>query len=592
MLAQEFSLAVGAAQTGIRINTDEIPDAIEVIDEQCRKFNWKLQIWDATRGLQTGSKSEPTQANQPTDPLNTSTQVPSLLMTLKQILNAPKLANPHEPGETRKVITLIKNMHLIFQPRDAISSVIQHLIEDGKDKDKYIVGLMPAETILPVEVDPLFHVIDHELPDELELEDILSGITQSDAEENGEAIYEPEDIAAIVKAALGLTRLQAEGIFASSLVRHGRVLATEVWAHKGKILNREKLVELLEPTLGFADVGGMQGFKDFLVRLTQHDPLEDEDHDAGYKGVIAVGAPGVGKSLMAVCLGKELNIPTLMFNPGNLMGEHVGTTERNTRKFFQIVKRMAPCVCVGDEIAQTMGNGKNSNSAVDNRMLGTFLTSLNDIKEPVFWFFTSNDIEGMHPAFARAERIDAKIYVKLPNQAQRAAIWAIYLRKFFPKRVGGEADARHIEPDLERALKKLHTAEVDYAKIAAAYMATTEKERRSLLRDLTALEKESIFEHTFDDRKWTPAEIRACCRLARRLGLSLADASKRIGHECVGSDGKAMIDRLNEWASKKGALDSETGEVFSLKEDDNLGEEDPVEVPRKKVKRSVRKLAD
>lgn len=55
-----------------------------------------------------------------------------------------------------------------------------------------------------------------------------------------------------------------------------------------------------------------------------------------------------GKSLIAYCLGNELGIVTLKANPGNLMDQFVGNTEKNTRKFFQVCRRMAPVVVIMD----------------------------------------------------------------------------------------------------------------------------------------------------------------------------------------------------------------------------------------------------
>lgn len=600
MLGKDFGVAVGAAQTGIRIDTDEIPDALEVIADTCLRYGWQLRVWDKTLGLQAKGISSQVAAapdNLPPGLAALASQAPaSLLGELIRFLNEPAAIDPEDPTATLKLILVVKNFHLAFESgREAISSALQHLIERGKAEDKYVVGLMPAEAKLPPEVDPLFHVIGHELPDVAELTEILAGIA-SDEELASSETFDYPDAPAIVQAALGLTRLQAEGIFAASRVQaeDGQIQAKDVWDHKAKILNRDKLVELLEPALGFSDIGGLQGLKDFLIRITAPDNLEEVDPDALYKGVVCVGAPGVGKSLTAICLGRELNVPTLLLNPGNLMGEYVGVTERNTRKFFQIIKRMSPCVCVIDEINQTMGNGKNSNSAVDNRMLGSFLSALNDIKEPVFWFFTANEIEGMHPAFFRAERVDAKFYVRLPDADQRAVVWRIYVKKFFPKKITGVADPRGVELDVDRALKRFFQADDDReTRLAATLMTLPMADREAALRELAKKKLRAVVEPLLvDDAGWTPAEIRACCRLARRLNLPLHLAARRVGHECLGAAGEKMLAQLDRWAEQNGALDAETGELFVRTKAGDAPARDDDPARTKKVRRKVSKIAE
>lgn len=601
-LEKEFNVAVGAGQSGIRINTDEIPDALFTISQSCRKFGWELLVWDLARGLQTAdgkpaSKPKPkTAAGMPAGLAALQTQdeppVESALAVVSAFLNRPS-----GDGEADIVPTVLvmKNLHISFEgSRERMVATVQHLIEDGKEHGKFLVGLMPAEVRLPPEIDPLFHVIEHELPDEDELLTILDQIQTSD-----ERVPLTEEARnSIAKAALGLTRLQAEGAFAASLVQFEEVRAKEVWRHKADILNRDGLVELRESNLSFSSVGGLHGFKDFLRRLLAHDPLQDEDPDAMYKGVAAVGPPGVGKSLMAYCVGNEFNMPTLLANPGNLMNKYVGDTEKNTRRFFQICRRMAPCVVVLDEVGQTMSNGDgDGGSDVANRMLGTFLTQLNDIKDPILWFFTANNVEKMHEAFLRAERVDQKIYVRLPDESQRAEIWKIYLQKFFPRKVKGIDDPLHLELDITEALRAYRRAKtapnaiVEHAaKLAAALMSYHGEDRETKLReirDMSAPLADAAQPQLIDDENWTPAEIRSCCRLARRLKMTLAETSARIGHVCIGEKGQKTLRRLDRWALNEGALDAETGRLFQLPE---AVPEQTAATTGKKVRRTVKRM--
>jgi len=608
-LLKEFSVAVGAGQTGIRVNTDEMPDALATISEACQKKGWELRVWDKTKGLVAHGKPQPQKKPVPS-PLAGIAQAQAqakpqsnqenALAAILAFLEEPAKPDPAEEGEQIPVVCVFKNFHLTFERvREEMVSAVQHLIEDGKERSKFIVGMMPAEAKLPPEVEPLFHVIDHELPDEDEMLGILRGVVRTDELDDKEEGSPPtQEERATCKAALGLTRLQAEGVFAASTVQFGKVLPNEVWEHKAKILNREGLVELHKSPLNFSNVGGLHGVKDFLKRLCAYDPLEDVDPDARAKGVAAVGPPGVGKSLIAYCVGNELGIVTLKANPGNLMDQYVGNTEKNTRKFFQICKRMAPCVVVMDEVGQVMpSGGQDDSSGVAKRMLGTFLTAMNDVQEPIFWFFTSNDVESLHEAFLRAERVDAKIYVRLPDENQRAEIWRIYVAKFFPRKVKDKDDPLYIELDVAEAIKQYQrmkkVSPVEYGqKLAAALMAVPAgKKREQILAQLGDVD-ENLQEATeaalIDDDGWTPAEIRSCCRLMRRLKMPLNETAKRVGHVAIGEKGEKMLRRLDRWAVNDGAIDAETGELFvpesekpSKKEEGTNGQSGGKKVRRK-----------
>ena len=92
-----------------------------------------------------------------------------------------------------------------------------------------------------------------------------------------------------------------------------------------------------------------------------------------------------------------------------------------------------------------------------------------------------------------------------------------------------------------------------------------------------------------DDEGWTPAEIRSCCRLMRRLDMSLAETARRVGHVCTGGKGRKMLERLDAWAENDGAIDAETGELFRRDAKSGRAEVAEAAAPtkaRRKVRRS------
>jgi hypothetical protein len=281
-LRKEFGVAIGASNPAVRVNTDEIPDALAVLTEVCRKHQWELRVWDETVGTQWYNGDEPRRPAgvRAGGPEGLSQAGPaSALAELLNFWREPAKADDAEPGEVQPVVLVLKNFHLGFErARGPLVSIIQHLATDkirdlpgyeqnkaeydrrriagDSDTGKFVVGLMPAEARLPPEVAPLFKVIDHELPDEEELGKILDGVVPPDTEDTEDA---PAERARVCKFALGLTRLQAEGVFAARH-RPGRPGRPEyVWQEKSRILNKEGLVELHQGKETFADVAGLDG---------------------------------------------------------------------------------------------------------------------------------------------------------------------------------------------------------------------------------------------------------------------------------------------------------------------------------------------
>jgi hypothetical protein len=334
-------------------------------------------------------------------------------------------------------------------------------------------------------------VLDHELPNSIELHAVATGLEGVDASD--------AKLAACVEAAAGLTRTEAENAFALSQVRNHGFDPKTIWELKAQTLAKGGLVRLHQSTESFAGLGGLDGLKQFCIGvLALRDGAKEKP-----KGVLLLGVPGTGKSAFSKALGNEVGRPTLTLDLGALMGSLVGQTEANVRRALATVDAMSPCVLFIDEIEKglagsTAGAG---DSGVAARLFGTLLTWLNDRTSDVFVVATSNDVSALPPEFARAERFDAIFYLDLPTRPQKDAVWRMYGTAF------------GVSVDRPPA-----------------------------------------------DEQWTPAEVKACCRLAALLGLTVRDAAKHIVP--VAATGAEAIGKLRRWADRR-CLDAETGAVFN-----------------------------
>lgn len=407
-LRQEFDVAVRASSSAIRIDTDEQEDAIQTIAAVCRARGWNLRIWDAATGLTT---RHPVPCHEKTACNQALTGGPAAIAG-KILEEAPMLGETPDAHDVVSIVVL-RNFHLCLgNERHQVASYIQHIIRDkiaetkaylnnpefrklcedrnidtAKDTGKFIVALMPQEQLLPPELRPLFQLITHELPDADEMLVILDGILPETSK------FSTKTRRDAAKQALGLTRLQAESVFAQTHIRLEKdpELADKfpraVGDEKAKILNAEGLVEIYQGKETFDDIVGHNGLKTLLVELLTPDKTDPDNPELRSKGVALVGPPRTGKSLTAKAVGNMTGRVAALVNVGNLMGGLVGDTEKNTRKFFQTIKALAPVIAIIDEVEKVMpsAKGHDGDSGVGRRMAGTFMTQMQDIKEDVFW---------------------------------------------------------------------------------------------------------------------------------------------------------------------------------------------------------------
>jgi len=148
------------------------------------------------------------------------------------------------------------------------------------------------------------------------------------------------------------------------------------------------------------------------------------------KGIMLVGVPGTGKSLVAKTIGQMWSIPILKLDMGNIFNSLVGESEKNMRNILSTAEAVAPCVLWMDEIEKGLAGASGGNdSGVSQRVFGQFLTWMSEHKAPVFVVATSNDISSLPPELSRKGRFDEVFFVDLPTQAERVEILKLHLNR-------------------------------------------------------------------------------------------------------------------------------------------------------------------
>lgn len=230
----------------------------------------------------------------------------------------------------------------------------------------------------------------------------------------------------IASLTAGLGLIHIEDILLKGLSAGGLDLGI-IRQQKQSIIEGEYagLLEILEPTIGFDDLGGSDNLKAWAFRDLIDPQREGRPEDMA-QGAILVGNPGTGKTYFVKALAKELGFNALALNFENILGGIVGTSERNLARALAIAKSLSPVLIFIDELDQSdiSARGGNSGNPVAKNLFNMTLRFLGDPSNrgKVIFIGASNRPDLIDPALLRFGRIDAIIPRLLPDNQERLSI--------------------------------------------------------------------------------------------------------------------------------------------------------------------------
>lgn len=149
------------------------------------------------------------------------------------------------------------------------------------------------------------------------------------------------------------------------------------------------------------------------------------------KGILLVGPPGCGKSEATKAIASILQMPLLSFDMGKLMSKWSGESEHNFEDAIKIAEAAQPCVLRIDEIEKAFaGAGENESDQSLTRIIGHFLTWMQERKSMVYIVATANNLEMMRPEFLRKGRWDEIFYLSYPSPKGAIKIIDSCLKKY------------------------------------------------------------------------------------------------------------------------------------------------------------------
>ena len=188
----------------------------------------------------------------------------------------------------------------------------------------------------------------------------------------------------------------------------------------------------------FSDVAGEDEAKENLAEIVDylHNPTKYTDVGASMpKGVLLVGPPGTGKTMLAKAVAGEANVPFFSISGSEFVEMFVGMGASKVRDLFKQAKEKAPCIVFIDEI-DAIGQKRNAGSGIggnDEReqTLNQLLTEMDGFEgnNGVIILAATNRPESLDPALTRPGRFDRRVPVELPDLKGREEILKVHARK-------------------------------------------------------------------------------------------------------------------------------------------------------------------
>ena len=410
-----------------------------------------------------------------------------------------------EPG-----IYIFKDLHP-FITSPATTRWLRDAVASFKNSQKAIVLMSPVQEV-PIELEKEVVALDFPLPSMPELNQVLS----HQLEQGRARRINTETREKLLKAALGLTRDEAEKVYRKAQVTSGRLTESEVeivLSEKKQLIRRNGILEYIEEDETLDSVGGLEDLKDWLRQRSN--AFTERAREYGLpqpKGLLILGVPGCGKSLIAKTTARLWGLPLLRLDMGRVYdGSVVGRSEANLRSALRTAESISPAILFIDELDKSFAGStgsSDSDAGTSSRIFGSFLTWMQEKVSPVFVMATANRPDRLPGEFLRKGRFDEIFFVDLPTLGERQEIFRIHIKK--RRREVARFDLK----ELAKASEGFSGAEIEQALISAMYEAFAQDREFTHLDILAAMKATKPLSHTMKEqvtalRHWASERARS-----------------------------------------------------------------------------------
>jgi SpoVK/Ycf46/Vps4 family AAA+-type ATPase len=305
-------------------------------------------------------------------------------------------------------------------------ALIQMLSDETDHEGLVLVFLEPpeSESHLPAILADQFVRLDVAYPRIRELDFIARKEIAITAHRSGkpmEADRVKQEAKRLSPGMVGLTRSAARDALRDALAPNPgdfKVAFEHLQNRKKRQLSRELAMSVLD-TAGMEEPIGLDYLLEYLTtvkeKIRQFGPQRA-------RGILLIGPPGTGKTMLARTIGKMVGLPVVEFKIASLMNSLLGETENRFARAFATLEAMAPNVVFIDEIEKAFGDSSERDGGTMMRCTGSLLSWLSDNPYSNFIIATSNSLRRMGEiglTMTRSERFDASFFVDVPSLESR-----------------------------------------------------------------------------------------------------------------------------------------------------------------------------
>ena len=275
----------------------------------------------------------------------------------------------------------------------------------------------------------------------------------------------------LIAALRGLTLSEAERVLTRVIVDDGILSVqdiAQVVAAKNADMKAAGLLEFCSIDVKLSDIANLASLKAWLAtrRAVIAAPARAAEMGLPFpRGMLLVGVPGCGKSMCAKAVAADWQLPLLKLDTSGIYDKFVGESEKRFLAAIRSAERAAPAVLWIDEIEKAFSAGSDNDGGVSTRILGTFLSWLQERRGDVFVVATANDIGKLPPELVRKGRFDEMFFVDLPVADVRESIFRLHLDR------RRQASASFDLTALATAAEGFSGAEIEQAVVSALYAA-------------------------------------------------------------------------------------------------------------------------
>jgi len=466
------------------IKTHEEDRLIEELHKSIGKKD-EMFVWNVTFGMMESGRyiDEWNALNHPTD--KDTVNVHQALINMYKTPQAPDenslyyvMLDADRFMQDQQVQRRLKNIAVSSSHNDRATRTVVLVSQTGK---------------VPHALEPYAVVHDFDAPsDELILKVLQSveAVIQSyDQSFTLPSDREGDDIPqTFVEACRGLTVFQIkETIIHYAAAQDLSVTLEDMQNYRKGIIQKTSLLELLETDIDFNDIAGLGKLKERLYEVRSAWTPEGKEYGVPVsRGLLQVGVPGCGKSLIAKALANEMGVTFVKFDPSNLFSSRVGDSERNMRAALNYIEAVAPCVVFIDEIEKGLAgiqSSSYSDSGTTARVIGTFLSWFQDHDEDIFIIATANGIGNLPPELI--SRFEEKYFVGLPARQAREDCFRIQFEKYWNDSMGDMDDLDFAEmADTSDQLTGREIEQVACDAIRKAFMSDEKEVTTEIILDV------------------------------------------------------------------------------------------------------------